>query len=195
MKKVYIETMGCQMNKSDTERMLGMLSSFNYEETSEARKSRLAYGKIPALSGSLAKIKAFSLIGTWGKWKQSRPDLGKNRFLRLCCTTESRRNFKRAPYVDFILGTHKIYSLPEIIKQVECGDKVCECTETNATEDDKAKDFNIKRVKSMNAWINITEGCNNFLYILYSFLHTGKRTFKTAGNYFERSSGCFECRI
>ena len=33
MKKVYIETMGCQMNKSDTERMLGMLSNFGYEET------------------------------------------------------------------------------------------------------------------------------------------------------------------
>ena len=28
MKKVYIETMGCQMNKSDTERMFGMLSNF-----------------------------------------------------------------------------------------------------------------------------------------------------------------------
>ena len=33
MKKVYIDTMGCQMNKSDTERMLGMLSHFDYEET------------------------------------------------------------------------------------------------------------------------------------------------------------------
>ena len=30
MKKVYIETMGCQMNKSDTERMLGMLAQFDY---------------------------------------------------------------------------------------------------------------------------------------------------------------------
>ena len=36
MKHVYIETMGCQMNKSDTERMLGMLSHFDYEETTNA---------------------------------------------------------------------------------------------------------------------------------------------------------------
>ena len=41
MKKVYIETMGCQMNKSDTERMLGMLSNFGYEETQEPKSADL----------------------------------------------------------------------------------------------------------------------------------------------------------
>ena len=35
MKKVYIETMGCQMNKSDAERMFGMLEHLGYYETSE----------------------------------------------------------------------------------------------------------------------------------------------------------------
>ena len=41
MKQVYIETMGCQMNKSDTERMLGMLSHFGYEETKEPENADL----------------------------------------------------------------------------------------------------------------------------------------------------------
>ena len=31
MKKIFIDTLGCQMNKSDTERILGMLSHFGYE--------------------------------------------------------------------------------------------------------------------------------------------------------------------
>ena len=30
MKKVYIEVMGCQMNKSDAERMYGMLEHLGY---------------------------------------------------------------------------------------------------------------------------------------------------------------------
>ena len=38
MKKVYIETMGCQMNKSDTERMLGMLSYLGYEKSNRLKK-------------------------------------------------------------------------------------------------------------------------------------------------------------
>ena len=41
MKYVYIETMGCQMNKSDTERMLGILSNFGYEEVKEPEKADL----------------------------------------------------------------------------------------------------------------------------------------------------------
>ena len=160
MKKVYIETMGCQMNKSDTERMLGMLSSFNYEETTEPKEADLLMVNTCSIR-QLSEDKAFSLIGTWGKWKQSRPDL----VIGVCgCVAQQKADaiFKRAPYVNFVLGTHKIYSLPEILKQVEKGEKVCECTETNATEDEQAKNYVIKRVKSMNAWINITEGCNNF---------------------------------
>ena len=64
--------------------------------------------------------------------------------------------------MDFVLGTHKIYALPEIIKRINNGERVCECTETNATEDNIAKEYEIKRVKGVNAWIPITEGCNNF---------------------------------
>ena len=34
-KKVYIETLGCQMNKSDSERILGILSHFGYIPTND----------------------------------------------------------------------------------------------------------------------------------------------------------------
>ena len=47
-------------------------------------------------------------------------------------------------------------------RKINEGEKVCECEETNATEDDKAVKYEINRVKSVNAWIPITEGCNNF---------------------------------
>ncbi len=41
MKKVYIETLGCQMNKSDSERILGMLSHFDYKETEDFKDADL----------------------------------------------------------------------------------------------------------------------------------------------------------
>ncbi len=161
MPKVYIETMGCQMNKSDTERMLGMLSHLGYEETKEPKEADLLMVNTCSIR-QLSEDKAYSTIGLWGKWKkEKRPHIK----IGLCgCVAQQKAKeiFKRAPYVDFVLGTHKIYSLPEIIKQINEGERVCECTETNATEDDKAKNFEIKRVKSVNAWIPITEGCNNF---------------------------------
>lgn len=152
--------MGCQMNKSDTERMLGMLSHFDYEETKEPEKADLLMINTCSIR-QLSEDKAFSAIGTWGKWKKD----GRNIKIGFCgCVAQQKTNeiFKRAPYVDFVLGTHKIYALPEIIKKINNGERVCECTETHATEDNLAKDYEIQRVQGVNAWIPITEGCNNF---------------------------------
>ena len=69
MKYVYIDTMGCQMNKSDTERMLGMLSHFGYEETHEPEKADLLMVNTCSIR-QLSEDKAFSAVGTWGKWKK-----------------------------------------------------------------------------------------------------------------------------
>lgn len=161
MKKVYIETMGCQMNKSDTERMLGMLSHFDYTETKEPENADLLMVNTCSIR-QLSEDKAFSLIGTWGRWKKKNNPRLKIGFCGCVAQQKAKEIFKRAPYVDFVLGTHKIYSLPDIIKKINNGEKVCECEETHSTEDNKANEFEIERVKSVNAWIPITEGCNNF---------------------------------
>ena len=160
MKKVYIETMGCQMNKSDTVRMLGMLSYLDYEETKQPEQADLLIVNTCSIR-QLSEDKAFSQLGVWGKWKQTKPAL-KIGISGCVAQQKAKSIFKRAPYVDFVLGTHKIYTLPEIIEKINNGEKVCECTETNTTEDNLAVKYDIKRVKGVNAWIPITEGCNNF---------------------------------
>lgn len=150
--------MGCQMNKSDTERMLGILSNFDYDEVDNPKEADLLMVNTCSIR-QLSEDKAFSLLGAWGKRKKDNPNLK----IGICgCVAQQKAEkiFKRAPYVDFVLGTHNIYKLPEIIKAVNNGDKVCECTETHQTADTRG--FGIKRAKTVNAWINITEGCNNF---------------------------------
>ncbi|MBQ2611885.1 tRNA (N6-isopentenyl adenosine(37)-C2)-methylthiotransferase MiaB [bacterium] len=160
MKKVFIDTLGCQMNKSDTERMLGILLRLGYEETKNDSEADLLMINTCSIR-QLSEDKAFSQIGTWGQWKRQ----GKNIKIGFCgCVAQQKANeiFKRANYVDFVLGTHNIYKLTDIIKLVEQGQKVCECTETNDVNVDNTGEFDIVRVKSTNAWIPITEGCNNF---------------------------------
>ena len=160
MKKVFIDTLGCQMNKSDTERMLGILLRLGYEETKNDSEADLLMINTCSIR-QLSEDKAFSQIGTWGQWKRQ----GKNIKIGFCgCVAQQKANeiFKLANYVDFVLGTHNIYKLTDIIKLVEQGQKVCECTETNDVNVDNTGEFDIVRVKSTNAWIPITEGCNNF---------------------------------
>ncbi|MBR2525689.1 tRNA (N6-isopentenyl adenosine(37)-C2)-methylthiotransferase MiaB [bacterium] len=157
MKRVFIDTMGCQMNKSDTERMLGMLSYLGYDETKEPKDANLLIINTCSIR-QLSEDKAFSEIGTWGQWKKRGKDI-KIVFSGCVAQQKQREIFKRAPYVDLVIGTHNIYQLPDLIKRIENGEtRICECPDIPYGE----KDIEIKRVKSVNAWIPITEGCNNF---------------------------------
>ena len=159
MKKVYIETLGCQMNKSDTEKMLGMLAYMGYQEVSEVKDSKSADLLIINTCSirQLSEDKAFSRVGLWGKWKKSRPEL---KIVFCGCVAQQKGNsiFKRMPYIDLVIGTHNINELPDLIKQIEQGKKVCANGEIPIAE----KDIELKRAKSVNAWITITEGCDNF---------------------------------
>lgn len=159
MKRVYIETLGCQMNKSDTEKMLGMLDFLGYEEVSELKNKDSADLLIINTCSirQLSEDKAFSRIGTWGKWKKSRPEL-KIAFCGCVAQKTGAAVFKRMPFVDLVMGTHNINELPDLIKRIEADEKVCAAGEVPTEE----KDIQLKRAKGVNAWITITEGCDNF---------------------------------
>lgn len=156
MKKVYIETMGCQMNKSDAERMFGMLEHLGYYQTEEPKEADMLIINTCSVR-QLSEDKAFSAIGVWGKWKKDKPDL-KIIFAGCVAQQVGKRIFARAPYVDLVLGTQRLYELPNLVKRIEAGERVVSTDEEQYEE----SDIQINRVKSINAWIPIMEGCNNF---------------------------------
>ena len=157
MKKVYIEVMGCQMNKSDAERMYGMLEHLGYTETTEPKEADMLIINTCSVR-QLSEDKAFSAIGVWGKWKkENNPDL-KIIFAGCVAQQVGKRILSRAPYVDLVLGTQRVYELPSLIKRIEAGERIVSVEEKPFEE----SEIDIKRVKSVNAWVPIMEGCNNF---------------------------------
>ncbi|MBQ7126071.1 tRNA (N6-isopentenyl adenosine(37)-C2)-methylthiotransferase MiaB [bacterium] len=156
MKKVYIETMGCQMNKSDAERMFGMLEYLNYIQTDNPKEADMLIINTCSIR-QLSEDKAYSAIGVWGKWKRKNPDL-KIIFAGCVAQQVGKDIFKRAPYVDLVIGTQRLYELPNLIKRIEAGERLVSTDEEPYEE----SEYKINRVKSINAWIPITEGCNNF---------------------------------
>ena len=157
MKKVYIEVMGCQMNKSDAERMYGMLEHLGYTETTDPKEADMLIINTCSVR-QLSEDKAFSAIGVWGKWKkENNPDL-KIIFAGCVAQQGGKRILSRAPYVDLVLGTQRLYELPNLVKRIEAGERVVSTDEEQYEE----SDIQINRVKSVNAWVPIMEGCNNF---------------------------------
>ena len=152
LKKVYIETLGCQMNKSDSERIYGILSNFNYVPCANENEADLCIVNTCSIR-KLSEDKAYSKLGVWGKLKKE-----KSLKIGICgCVAqqEGEKLLKRFPYVDLVFGTQNIYELPELIDKKT---RVCAIREKPVAE----SDFNIIRTKSLNAWLPIIEGCNNF---------------------------------
>lgn len=145
------------MNKSDSERIAGILSHFDYVQIEEPRNADLLIINTCSIR-QLSTDKAYSRVGLWGKWKKERPEL----LIAFCgCVAQQDKNLirKRAPYVDMIFGTSSIYELPELIKKAENGEKVIAVSSENKNIE---AGFNIDRAVGVNAWIPIIEGCNNF---------------------------------
>ncbi len=173
MKKLYIETLGCQMNKSDSERISGILSHFGYIETQNEKDADFYIINTCSIR-QLSADKAYSQLGVWGKLKKSRPEI-KIAICGCVAQQDKAKIRKRAPYVDLIFGTHNIYELPQLIKRVNNGEKVCAITSNPVIHDQN--DYKISRKNSVNAWIPIIEGCNNFCtYCIVPFTRGRERS-------------------
>ena len=157
MKKLFIDTLGCQMNKSDTERIIGMLSHFGYEQTQDENEADLFIVNTCAIR-QLSVDKAYSRLGNWGKIKRENKD--KNIKIAICgCVSnlEKESLLKKFPYLDLVFGTRNIYELPKLLEKIN-DERICALDDMPICEND----YEIVREKSTNAWLPIMEGCNNF---------------------------------
>lgn len=166
-KNVYIETFGCQMNLSDSERLLGILKQEGagyklpgYKLTDTPEKADLIIVNTCSVRDK-AEQKLYSTLGRYRLLKQQQPGviIGV-----LGCVAQQRGGelFKRAPYIDLVVGTHNIHSLPALISDVQAGQKKLTRTEqyTELT-DDEFKNAPIKN-DGVKALVSIMRGCDNF---------------------------------
>ncbi|OGI30483.1 MAG: tRNA (N6-isopentenyl adenosine(37)-C2)-methylthiotransferase MiaB [Candidatus Melainabacteria bacterium RIFOXYA12_FULL_32_12] len=145
------------MNKSDTERIFGILSDIGYNKADIPENADLLIINTCSIRAA-AENKAYSYLGVWGKWKKSKPDLK----IAMCgCVAQHTKEsiFKRAPYIDLIFGTHNIPQLPELISKLDFQENVYSILQTPYEPNGE---FSIIREKGISAWLPIIEGCDYF---------------------------------
>ncbi len=157
MKKLFIDTLGCQMNKSDSERIIGMLSHFGYEKTEDEKDADLFIVNTCAIR-QLSVDKAYSRLGYWGKIKRENKERDIKIAICGCASNlEKESLLKKFPYLDLVFGTRNIFELPKLLKEIK-DKRLCALNDLPIEEND----YVIAREKSVNAWLPIMEGCNNF---------------------------------
>jgi tRNA-2-methylthio-N6-dimethylallyladenosine synthase len=111
--KLYIETVGCQMNVLDSELVVGTLRRQGYELTHDPDDADVIFFNTCSVRQH-AEDKVYSALGRLRGHKRRHPDkvLGV-----LGCMAQKDQGLilKRAPHVDIVCGTGQLARLPELI--------------------------------------------------------------------------------
>jgi len=159
-KRVYIVTMGCQMNVYDSEQMERILASMNYRPTAHVGKADLIIVNTCSIREK-AEHKVYSYLGRLARMKRKRPDLiiGVGG-----CVAQQQgyRLIERAPHVDMVFGTFAVKRLSGLIRQVtEKKRQVVDVNQTGTVEPSHIAPSDSQAGRA-TAFVTIMSGCDNY---------------------------------
>ncbi|TYZ24980.1 tRNA (N6-isopentenyl adenosine(37)-C2)-methylthiotransferase MiaB [Selenomonas ruminis] len=158
MKKAFIGVYGCQMNISDAERMEGQLKTIGYERVEEMEGADLILLNTCCVRET-AEDKVYGKIGEIKHLKRANPDLIFG-ITGCMAQKESDGLIKRAPHIDFVLGTNKVHELTHVVQEIER--ERGHIVDTQLGETELPDDVPVARGGKFSAWVPIMYGCNNF---------------------------------
>ena len=119
MKKVYIETFGCQMNVSDSERVASVLAGKGYELTKSERNADIVVINTCSVREK-AEQKLYSQIGRIKKGRSEKPIIG---VMGCVAQLEGETLFEKINGLDFVLGTRAVGRIDAAIEKVLSGEE------------------------------------------------------------------------
>lgn len=160
-KKFHIRTYGCQSNVRDSEIMIALISKLGYEWTEDPFEADLIILNTCAVRENAEK-KVFGEIG----WlKQIKKTKNPNLIFGIAgCMSQEEKIVKKIVeehnHVDFIIGTHNVHRLLNVIEQVILEkDMVVEVWSKEGDVIENLPDFRTHKIK---AFINVMYGCDKF---------------------------------
>src|SRR5687768_17722601 len=117
--KLYIETVGCQMNELDSELVVASLRKDGYELTRDIHEADTILFNTCSVRQH-AEDKIYSALGRLKNAKTSNPHkiIG---VLGCMAQKDQELIFKRAPYVDLIVGPGQLHQIPQLLEQIAAG--------------------------------------------------------------------------
>lgn len=158
-KHVYIESFGCQMNDHDMVRMLTLLKGADYVKTTEPKSADLIIINTCSIRDK-AEHKLYSAIGRYQDFKQEKKDLLIG-ISGCVAQQEGEALLKRIKYVDFVIGTQNIQSLPQIVEDIR-NKKIKKAVSTERYKTIQPGEFDIVPISEnpYKANVSIMRGCD-----------------------------------
>ena len=160
-KKLKILTYGCQMNVADSERMAGILKKIGYTLTDDAEAADLILINTCCVRAT-AEDKVFGQIGRFKSLKRLKPSLILG--VAGCMAQKEGANLiKRAPHIDFVLGTGQSSEIARVVQSLELERKhfVDISDVSGQLSAVSGQNFPLRGGK-VSTFVPIMYGCNNF---------------------------------
>jgi tRNA-2-methylthio-N6-dimethylallyladenosine synthase len=155
--KFHIETWGCQMNDHDSEKLSGLLVREGHEPVASAAEADLVLLNTCSIREK-AVHKVYSALGHLREEKEQRPLL----IGVVGCLAQQEKDalFKRAPHIDFVLGTMAVQQLPKLVEEALAGRR--RVIDTAEYPDNHLFPPEVTQRRPMaKALVTIIEGCNH----------------------------------
>jgi tRNA-2-methylthio-N6-dimethylallyladenosine synthase len=157
--KLYIETLGCQMNEYDSAKMRDVLNaSHGFELTDDPEQADVLLMNTCSVREK-AQEKVFSELGRWRPLKQKKPGvvIGVGGCV---ASQEGDALQKRAPYVDMVFGPQTLHRLPELLERVRTEHRPA--IDISFPEIEKFDALPEPRAEGPKAFVSIMEGCSKY---------------------------------
>lgn len=160
MKKLYIETYGCQMNVADSEVVASVMQMAGYETTDDLNEADAVFLNTCSVRDN-AEQKIIHRLEALAAIKRKHPliigVLG-------CMAERAQQDLLDNHHCDLVAGPDAYLSLPDLIAQAETGHKAMNI-ELSTTE--TYRDVVPQRIglgHKIGGYVSIMRGCNNFCH-------------------------------
>ncbi len=169
--KLYIETVGCQMNVLDSELVVAALRQQGYELCPSPREADTCLFNTCSVRDH-AEQKIYSSVGRLKYGRRRRPNLVIG-VIGCMAQKDREKIFERAPHVDLIVGTGQLAEIPRLIDEVRRTRKkqtAVSLTRRDGSRDQVAGSFQsydplrdpTMRPSPWQAFVRIMIGCDKF---------------------------------
>ena len=157
MRKVYIETYGCQMNVADTEVVFSILGREGYIRTEEIGEADVILANTCSIRDN-AEQRILGRIGQFNQYRKARPDVVVG--ILGCMAERMKETLLESGKVDVVAGPDAYRNLPALLAAASQGHPQIDVL---LSREETYGDIAPVRVdkNGVSAFISIMRGCNN----------------------------------
>lgn len=193
IRRLFIRTFGCQMNRYDSERLVEILGEEQFEVVDDYLQADLIFINTCSVRDK-AEQKAFSYLGRLKSLKSRRPDYVVA--LGGCVAQQHGEDLlRRFSHLDLVVGTHGISRVPAMLTRFETTGERQAFVDFGYEFGDEQEGRVRPWRPEVSAYVTIMRGCDNFCTYCIVPMVRGRERSRPSDEIIREVESLVKCRV